>query len=323
MSQILIVAPFAGQIVERLGPLPAAATVASAESFDQAGLNLAETRVLVTLPQLIDPAWRKRMPRLEWLQTLTAGIDPLAKLDLTGIALSTMGGVFAPQMSELAFLYMLAFARDLRGILARQAAAEWRVTPQGLLAGSHVVIVGVGRIAVALARRCQAFEMRVTGVSGSRREAPGFDQIVSWDRLVSSAAAADYFVVLAPYSKQNHHLVSSEVIAALPPGAVLINIARGPVVDQQALTQALSQQRIAGAGLDVFDHEPLPPDDPLWRLPNAIVTPHIGGHSIQLVEQLTPLIRENIHRWFASPRQALVNQVLPARPFGGDAGAAV
>jgi D-2-hydroxyacid dehydrogenase (NADP+) len=309
MSNLLIVAPFAARIAACLGPLPAGATLATAESFGQPGLELAEVRALITLPQSLDPAVLGRMPRLEWLQTLTAGIDSLAGLDLSRVALSTLGGVHAPQMSELAFLYMLAFARDMRGILARQAAAQWRPSPQHLLAGSHAVIVGVGRIAEALARRCGAFEMRVTGVSGSRREAPDFNQIVGLDRLTEAAAGADYLIVLAPYSPRNRHLISRAVIASLPRTAVLINISRGPVVDEAALIDALAAQRIAGAGLDVFAQEPLPPDHPLWRADNVIVTPHIGGHNTHLVEQITPLIAQNIAHWFAVPRRALVNQV--------------
>jgi phosphoglycerate dehydrogenase-like enzyme len=103
------------------------------------------------------------------------------------------------------------------------------------------------------------------------------------------------------------------VIAALPPRAVLINIARGPLVDEAALIEALSENRIAGAGLDVFTHEPLPAEHPFWRMSNVIVTPHIGGWSTRLVEQMTPLIAGNIGRWFGSPRQKLLNQVQPER----------
>jgi phosphoglycerate dehydrogenase-like enzyme len=227
------------------------------------------------------------------------------------MALSTRAGVHAPQMSELAFLYMLAFARDVRAILARQAAAQWVRSPQRLLAGAQVVIVGVGRIAESLARRCQAFEMRVTGVSGSRAEAPGFDRVVGRERLTEAARGADYLIVIAPYTPDNHHLVSRSVIEALPPTAVLINIARGAVVDETALIDALTARRLAGAGLDVFMQEPLPANHVLWTLPNVLLTPHIGGVSANLVEQLTPLLAENLARWFASPRRPLLNAVDP------------
>ncbi len=310
MSDVLIVSPLAREIAASIDGIPAGIEVATAGSANEIDIDLARVRALVAFPQAVSPALLARMPMLEWLQTLTAGVDPLAGLDLGGIALSSMAGVQGPQMAELAFLYMLAFTRDLRGILARQAAARWLPAPQPLLAGAHVVIVGVGRIAEALARRCQAFEMRVTGVSGSRSAAPGFDRIAPLRDLAAVAASADFLVVLAPYSPATHHLVSRAVIAALPSTAVLINIARGAVVDQDALVEALAEARIGGAGLDVFAEEPLPPDHALWRLPNVILTPHIGGWSTRFVEQVTPVIAENIRRWFGAPRRALVNRIV-------------
>ena len=310
MTCVLIVAPFAAGIAARLGPLPPGVRVVTSTSFD-GDVDATLVRVLVAIPEMLDQSILDRFPNLEWLQTITAGIDPLIGLDLHGIALSTMGGVHAPQMSELAFLYMLAFARDVRTILARQAAAQWVRSPQRLLAGAQVVIVGVGRIAESLARRCRAFEMRVTGVSGSRSEAPGFDRVVGRDRLTEAAAVADYLIVIAPYTPDNHHLVSRAVIDALPRTAVLINIARGAVVDEAALIDALQANRIAGAGLDVFEQEPLPPRHVLWTLPNVLLTPHIGGVSANLVEQLAPLLEENLGRWLAAPRRPLVNAVDP------------
>jgi D-2-hydroxyacid dehydrogenase (NADP+) len=308
MTDVLIAAPFAEQIAEHLGPLPAGLKLAVAASIDEAAVDLSEVRALMILPTMVNQALLKRMPRLEWLQALTAGIDALNGIDLGDVTLTTMGGVHAPQMSELAFIFMFAFARDLRAVFARQAAAEWRQEPQRVLAGARVVIVGVGQIAEALARRCRVFDMHVTGVSASRKEAPDFDRILPQERLRDAAANADYFVVLAPYSSRNHHLVSREVLAALPRSAVLINIARGPVVDEAALIEALSEQRIAGAGLDVFNQEPLPPDHPFWHMPNVMVTPHIGGWNTRLVEQLAPVVTDNIGRWFGTPRRSLRNQ---------------
>lgn len=307
---VLIVAPFAAGIAAQLGPLPPGVRTQTSTSFD-GDLDAAQVRVLVAIPEMLDQPILNRFPNLEWLQTLTAGIDPLIGLDLHGVALSTMAGAHAPQMSELAFLYMLVFARDVRAILARQAAAQWVRSPQRLLAGAQVVIVGVGRIAESLARRCRAFEMRVTGVSGGRAEAPGFDLVVGRDRLAEVAGTADYLIVLAPYTAENHHLVSRAVIDALPRTAVLINIARGAVVDEAALIDALIAHRLAGAGLDVFVQEPLPANHVLWTLPNVLITPHIGGVSANLVEQVTPLLAENLARWFASPRRPLVNAADP------------
>jgi D-2-hydroxyacid dehydrogenase (NADP+) len=309
MTDVLIAAPFAKQIAELIGAAPAGIKITAISSMDEAPADLGEVRALIAVPHWVDGKLLQRMPRLEWLQSLTAGIDPWNGIDFGDIVVSTMGGVHAPQMSELAFIFMFTFARDLRAVFARQAAAEWRQEPQRVLAGARVVIVGVGGIAEALARRCAVFDMHVTGVSGSRTEAPDFDRILPMERLSEAAATADYFIVLTPYTERTHHLVSREVLAALPRSAVLINIARGPVVDEAALIEALSEKRIAGAGLDVFDQEPLPPDHPFWHMPNVMVTPHIGGWNTRLVEQLAPVVANNINRWFGTPRRKLVNQV--------------
>jgi D-2-hydroxyacid dehydrogenase (NADP+) len=309
MTDVLIAAPFAKQIAKLIGAAPAGVNITAVSSMDEAPADLSEVRALIALPHMVDRKLLQRMPRLEWLQALTAGIDAWNGIDFGDIVVATMGGVHAPQMSELAFIFIFTFARDLRAIFARQAAAEWRQEPQRILVGARVVIVGVGGIAEALARRCAVFDMHVTGVSGSRTEAPDFDRILPMERLSEAAAGADYFIVLTPYTERTHHLVSREVLAALPRSAVLINIARGPVVDETALIEALSEQRIAGAGLDVFDQEPLPPDHPFWHMPNVMVTPHIGGWNTRLVEQLAPVVANNINRWFGTPRRKLVNQV--------------
>ncbi len=303
---VLIAAPFAAELAARLTGVPAGVRiVAAASSTDFAQVPLDQVTVLATLPQWVNKPLLASMPRLEWLQALTAGIDPLLNVDLSGITLTTMGGAHAPQMSELAFTYLLAFAREFRTTLAHQAACEWRPASPRLLAGAHIVIVGVGRIGEALARRCQAFDMRVTGVSGSRREAPGFDRVVPMEALTQAAGEADYLVVLAPYTPRTHHLISREVIAALPARAVFLNLARGLLVDEAALLEALSARRIAGAGLDVFATEPLPADHPFWRLPNVILTPHVGGLSANLVDQLAPLLADNLARWFGEPKRPL------------------
>ncbi len=309
MTDVLIVAPFAAHIAKRLGPVPTGLNIAVAASLAEIPADPEGVRALVILPTMVTRELLARMPRLEWLQSLTAGIDAMNGLDLGDVAVTTMGGVHAPQMSELAFIFMFTFARDLRAVFARQAAAEWRQEPQQLLAGARVVIVGVGGIAEVLAHRCRAFDMHVTGVSSSRKEAPNFDRVLPQEKLREAAAEADYFVVLAPYTPRNHHLVSHEVLAALPRSAVLINIARGPVVDEAALIEALSAKRIAGAGLDVFDQEPLPPEHPFWRMANVMVTPHIGGWNTRLLDQLAPVVADNIGRWFGTPRRPLRNQI--------------
>ena len=310
MADILIAMAGAHDVVGALGDLPAGLTVAAAESAADAVPLARDARVLAGMPGAINQAVIDAAPRLELLQMMTSGVDLIRNLKLPErVAICTGRGIHGPQLSELAFTFMLNFLRDVRGLLARQADAEWqRATPR-LLLGRHVVIVGIGSISEALAARCQAFGMRVTGLSASRSEAPGFDAVRPMTELRLAVADADFVVVLTPYSAATHQLVDREALAAMPPRAMLINLARGAVIDEAALIEALEQRAIAGAGLDVFEREPLPADSPLWRLDNVFVTPHIGGASDRVPQQFAPLVADNVARWFAAPRRELRNRV--------------
>ncbi|MEH3106165.1 MAG: D-2-hydroxyacid dehydrogenase [Sphingomonas fennica] len=307
MRHLHLVAPDPAAIVRAVGPLPEG--VAIVPLSDKAALAgvAAEVEALVCFPHMLDQALVDAMPRLGWLQTLTAGVDPLIGLDLGGVTVTSMSGVQAPQMSEHAFFLLLALARDIRGTLAAQDEKRWAPAPPRLLAGSHLVIVGVGRIAGELAIRAQAFGMRVTGISAAPRDLPGFDAVRPREELADAAAEADQIVVLSPDTPANRGLVSRAVLARLRPHAILVSMGRGTVVDEAALAELLAQGRIAGAGLDVFAVEPLPADSPLWHEPRAILTPHVGGRSPAFVDQVAPVIAENARHWFAEPPLPLRN----------------
>jgi D-2-hydroxyacid dehydrogenase (NADP+) len=241
------------------------------------------------------------MPRLRLIQALTTGTDHITALPNLppDVVIAAARGFHGPQMTELAFLFMLALARRIPTIIDDQRSKVWQRRPQRIIAGKTVVIVGIGGIAEELAKRCRAFDMTVIGVSSSRTSAPGFDAIYSRARLADAATLADVLIVLAPYTPENHHLIDGNVLDAMRPSSVLINIARGGVIDEDALCRALAQGRIAGAGLDVFQREPLPADSPLWHLPNVILTPHIGGYSEEYAEQVLPILVENLRTYLA------------------------
>jgi phosphoglycerate dehydrogenase-like enzyme len=249
------------------------------------------------------------MPNLRWLQALTTGVDPLRALALPpSILVTSARGIHGPQMAELAILLMMALSRDFPRMLDNQRQARWERWGQPLLTGKTVVIVGVGNISEALAQRCRPLGLKIVGIS-SRTEVAHFDEILPRSRLKEAAGRADFLVLLLPYSPETHHLVDAGVLAAMKPGSYLLNLARGGVVDEAALTEALQQHRIAGAGLDVFAREPLPPTSPLWGLDNVIITPHIGGMSDVYAEQLLPLLVHNLRAHFAGDDAALLNRV--------------
>lgn len=249
-------------------------------------------------------------PRLAWVQALTSGTDTIAKLPSlrAGTLVTSSRGIHGPQVAELTLLHMLALARDFPRMLRNQLDARWEKWPQRLLDGSTVTIVGVGVIAASLALKCKALGMRTVGVTASPRPVPGFDEILPRDRLLE-AAQADFVVVLMPYRDDTHHLIGGAFLANMPATSFLINVARGGVVDEDALKQVLAAGGIAGAGLDVFDREPLPSDDALWREQKVIVTPHIGGFSNVYEQQVLPVVLKNIEAFLCGDFDAMVNRV--------------
>ena len=267
----------------------------------------AEAEIIIGLAHAIPGRVLAAAPRLRWIQALTTGTDQLEALPelRPEVVLTAMRGIQGPQMAEHAFLLMLGLLRDMRGIVERQAARVWDRRPQPLLHGRRVAILGVGSIAEHLAERCRLFGMHVTGISDGRRAVPHFDAILPRAALRQAASEADFLVVLVPFTPATRHIVDAGVLAAMRPDAFLVNIARGAVVDEAALAAALAARRIAGAGLDVFATEPLPAESPLWALPNAIITPHVGGVSDIYMRQALPVVAENLRAWRTGGAAAL------------------
>lgn len=272
--------------------------------------------MLVGLAPVLPDDLLARMPNLRWLHALTTGVDNLlgsAALP-PGVVLTNSGGFHGPQMSELAILLMLSLLRRFPRMLDDQRAGRWNRWPQPLLEGRGVCILGLGAIAEALALRCNAFGMRVTGVSDGRAAVAGFARVYPRRALALAAAEADFLVVVVPYSPATHHIVDDRILSAMRPGAFLINIARGGCVDEDALLRHLAPGRLGGAGLDVFAVEPLPPDHPFRSLPHVIATPHVGGMSDSYVEQVLPVVLDRFAEHAAGGVAALSGAI--PRPTG-------
>jgi phosphoglycerate dehydrogenase-like enzyme len=284
-------------------------TVVYAATTAQALAAAEGATALCSMAQSVTAELVAAMPELDWIQALTTGIDPLLTLNLgPGVAITSARGIHGPQMSELGLLLMLSLARNFPRMVHNQQQALWERWPQRLLHGKTVGIVGIGTISEVLAGYCKALGLRVVGVS-ERTTVPGFDAIEPRSRLGSVAAAADFLIVLAPLTPENEHLINAEVLRQMRPESFLINLARGRVVDEAALIGALQRGEIAGAGLDVFETEPLPPESQLWHLPNVIVTPHVGGLSDIYARQLLPLVVHNAGAYLAGDIKALLNRV--------------
>jgi D-2-hydroxyacid dehydrogenase (NADP+) len=258
-----------------------------------------------------DEEMLQRAQALRWIQSLTTGTDAILQLAAlrAEVTVTSTRGMHGPQMSELVFLQMLSLLRNFPRMQRNQAAHRWDRWPQPLLAGKTVVIVGVGAIAEVLAPRCKAFGMTVHGISNSGRRPAGFDEILSRSELQRGAAAADFLVLIVPHSAQTENLIDAAVLSCMKPSAYLINVARGGVLDEEALLAALREKRLAGAALDVFRERPLPADHPLWREEKIIITPHIGGMSDVYLDQAYPIVRDNIQRFLAGDLSGMKNIV--------------
>jgi phosphoglycerate dehydrogenase-like enzyme len=244
--------------------------------------------------------------RLRWVHWGPAGADGLLTpevLAAAGVVLTASKGPLGAAIAEHALALLLALDRQLPAHLRNQAAARWAplpaVRPPVLgLAGRTIAILGVGAIGGQLARMCRAgLGMRVLGVTRTSRGCPDVDRYVAPADLHGALAEADAVALALPATAATERLLDAAALAAMKPTAYLVNVARGAVVDEAALVAALRAGRLAGAGLDVFATEPLPPDHPLWTLPNVIVTPHTANRDAGVAQRFTDFIRDNIRRF--------------------------
>jgi phosphoglycerate dehydrogenase-like enzyme len=240
---------------------------------------------------------------LKWIQWLGAGVEKCVQQPLMRehqILLTNMQRVAAPSMAEHVIALMLALSRHLDYFVREQAGAHWSqdTPPLSDLEGKTVLVVGLGGIGTEVARRAHALDMRVTATRASGRSGPDYVSYVGLpDELLKLAHEADYVVNCAPLTPQTTGIFNQEFFAALKPNAYFLNVGRGKSVVTADLVAALESHRIAGAGLDVTDPEPLPPESALWRAPNVIITPHVSADTSVTAGQRLALLRENLRRY--------------------------
>ncbi len=286
-------------------------TVHEESDIDKALGCASRCEAVIALAHFVEDPLIAAMPSLKWICSLTSGTDHLVTLPSLkpDVRITSGRGIHGPQMAELTFLYMLNFVRQADHIRADQQAHIWDRRHQTLLWSKTIVIAGVGAISEELALRCKAFGMQTIGVSDSRTSAPGFDKIMPRANLLDAAGMADVLVALVPLADETRHMFNADVFAAMKPSALFVNVARGPVVDEPALVEALRSGQIAGAGLDVFETEPLPATSPLWDLPNVMLTPRIGGMSDVYDVQIHPLVTYNLRCFIEGRMEDMKNIV--------------
>lgn len=290
----------------------------SAACAGMPALSLAETKTLAELERELagadglivfngdytaEVAALAARQRLRWIQFATAGVDNAEKFGVPeGCLLCNAGDVWAPTVAEHALALLLGLVRQIHLLERTRLGEDWSrgalVPAMGSLQGRTLALVGVGNIGREIAARARAFGPRIVGVMRQPRSVEGIDEAVSFERLFEVLAAADAVVLSLALTAQTHHLIGREALAAMKASAFLVNVARGGIVDETALIEALGDGRIAGAGLDVFASEPLPLDSPLRGLPNVILSPHVAGFGdAGAGERLVDLCRDNIRRF--------------------------
>lgn len=295
MHRLLILSRRAGEYRElieaaRLPDLEVRASSAPPTLPDDSDLVLGE-------PSLIREAL-PRLPALRWVQATWAGVEPLVDPSLRrDYILTNARGVFGYLMCEYVFGYLLARERLILEKHVSQREGRWDPRPPGALRGKQLGLIGVGSIGAALAETARHFGMRVRGYTRASESCSTVDEYFHGDGLLAFAGGLDYLVSVAPNTASTRCLVDAALLAELPPHAVFVNPGRGSIVDEAALADSLREGRLAGAVLDVFQVEPLPPEHVFWRTPNLIITSHTAAPS--LPGDIAPVFTGNYRRLLA------------------------
>lgn len=265
------------------------------------------------------------LPHLRWIALPSAGADHVLRAGLVrpgGPIVTTANGVHSVPIGEFVFSMLLAWLRHWPQIVEAQRTSTWPPRPEWRqlsgreLYGNTLLVIGLGAIGRYVARLGRGFGMHViatrrTAHSGATD--PDANELLPMSRLHDALSRADFVVVSVPATPETHHLIGAAELRAMQPSAFLVNIARGTIIDEPALIEALRAGQLGGAGLDVVEHEPLAPDSPLWTMPNVIISPHISGSTDQYSRRFTDLFLDNLARYRTG--QPMRNVVDPTRGY--------
>lgn len=258
---------------------------------------------------------RDHAPRLRWIQTASAGYDAFVRHGVPdSVVVTNAANVWGPTVAEHAMSLLLALVRRLPEAERNRAARAYRREEMsdavGSLEQSTVLVVGYGSIGREVVRRARAFGMRTIVSTRSGKSLEDVDETIVIEHLAEALPRADAVILCLPLTPATRHLIAARELSLMKPSSIIVNVSRGEIVDQQALAAALRSGQIRAAGLDVFEPEPLPPDDPLWALSNVILTPHVAGYAPASFERLARLFADNVQRLRSN--RPLINKVMPA-----------
>jgi phosphoglycerate dehydrogenase-like enzyme len=287
-----------------LAELPEETTIVVGNSLEPFTKSAPEADVIVFWPGTADLLRQvfAIAPRVRWVHSRAAGLDGhlFPELVESPIPLTNASGVFSSSLAEFALGAILFFAKDFRRMVRNQEAGRWEQFDMPEIAGQTVGIVGYGDIGRSVASHVRPMGMRVLAL---KRHVPVYnadplvDKIYPSDQRLEMIAQCDYVVAAAPLTPETRGMIGDAEFAAMKKGAVVINIGRGPVIDEAAMARALAGGRIKGAGLDVFENEPLPADSPLYKLKNVLLSPHCADHFPGWQERAMRFFLDNFERF--------------------------
>ena len=309
--ELLIFNDFADYLKSKLAPKFPEITIHAATREEKIKDVIGKINILITF--FISDGMIKKATNLQWIQAMTTGVDFIMKMPSLKreVLITSARGIHGPQMSEMAVLLMLALSRNFPQFVHNQDKRIWERWPAKLLHQKKVGILGLGVCGTEIARKCKAFGMTVYGINRTKREIDSVDHFFYPRSLLEVMGEVDYFIIVVPSTPETQNMVNADAIAAMKPTAFLINLGRGAVVDEEALTNALQTGKIAGAALDVFsvDPDPLPKSSSLWEMKNVIITPRVGGASDIYPDQVLPIFEENLRRFLKGERRNLINLI--------------
>jgi phosphoglycerate dehydrogenase-like enzyme len=275
-----------------LQELPPSAHVTLGNSIEELEAAIPEAEVILNANFGAQP-FRTLFPRakaVRWIHSLSAGVEAVLSPEViaSDIPLTNARGVFKESLAEFGIAAILFFAKDLHRMLRNQHANRWEPFDVEMLEGATLGVVGYGEIGRATAKLAHAFGMKVLALRrrhGLSEKDPLLDGVYPPDQLGEMLAACDYVLVAAPNTPETQGMMNAAAFARMKPSAVIVNVGRGPVIDEKALIEALESKQIRGAGLDVFETEPLPAGHPFYGMQNVLVSPHCADHTVDWLQK--------------------------------------